>query len=104
MYLGRSRFLHICQKYNLIPAQPRSKLKNPHQIRLNVYRVLLTRARDGFVIFCPKHSDMGQIYDYLVQCGLEILTEELIQSTPNVYHESMDEDDFEDDFDALEIN
>ena len=49
---------------------------------LNAYRVLLTRARQGMVIFIPavdgtdstrpqKHYD--SIYNYLISCGLDIL-------------------------------
>lgn len=49
---------------------------------LNAYRVLLTRARQGMIIFIPavdgtdptrpqKHYD--SIYNYLISCGLDIL-------------------------------
>ena len=47
---------------------------------LNTYRVLLTRARQGFVIFVPKGDDSDQtrpssFYDetftYLKRCGLK---------------------------------
>ncbi|MEC8568070.1 MAG: DNA/RNA helicase domain-containing protein, partial [Pseudomonadota bacterium] len=49
---------------------------------LNAYRVLLTRARQGMVIFIPavdgkdptrpqKYYD--SIYNYLVSCGLDIM-------------------------------
>lgn len=49
---------------------------------INAYRVLLTRARQGMVIFIPavdgtdstrpqKHYD--SIYNYLISCGLDII-------------------------------
>ncbi len=49
---------------------------------LNAYRVLLTRARQGMVIFLPSGDDTDKsrktefyngIYDYLTNCGIEIL-------------------------------
>lgn len=53
---------------------------------LNSYRVLLTRARQGMVIFVPKgvdpdedstrdHSFYDDIYDYLSRCGIKELKE-----------------------------
>lgn len=47
---------------------------------LNAYRVLLTRARQGMVIFIPKgnkidktrkHEYYDPVYDYFVQCGVQ---------------------------------
>lgn len=49
---------------------------------INAYRVLLTRARQGIVIFVPKGDEndptrspsfYNETYDYLVECGFEIL-------------------------------
>jgi DUF2075 family protein len=49
---------------------------------LNTYRVLLTRAREGIVIFVPKGDSEDEtrlpqyynaIYDYLKACGLEVI-------------------------------
>ena len=51
-----------------------------HQFLLNTYRVLLTRAREGLVIFVPLGdqedptrlpSFYDPIYEYLKSCGLE---------------------------------
>ncbi len=50
----------------------RSKAVDPHMLRLNSYRVLLTRGRDGIVIFCP--SDVTEATRHaLVAGGLERL-------------------------------
>lgn len=52
---------------------------------LNSYRVLLTRARQGMVLFVPKGIDPEEdptrdtkyydgIYEYLIKCGIKVLT------------------------------
>ena len=52
---------------------------------INAYRVLLTRARQGIVIFVPKGDEndptrspyfYNETYDYLVECGFEILDQQ----------------------------
>lgn len=47
------------------------KVKNPHQIRLNAYRVLLTRGRDGLCVFVPRVPDgaLDGTFEALVQAG-----------------------------------
>jgi DUF2075 family protein len=51
----------------------------------NAYRVLLTRARQGMVIFLPhgnvddstrKHEFFDSTFDYLVSCGVDVLSTE----------------------------
>ena len=52
-----------------------NKAKDPHQLRLNSYRVLLTRGRDGFIIFVPNETVMRSTYDILKAAGVrELLT------------------------------
>jgi len=51
----------------------RSKAKDPHNLRLNSYRVLLSRGRDGMVIFVPPIKKLDSTYEFLVKCGLKIL-------------------------------
>lgn len=63
-----------------------NKRNKPEQKRylVNSYRVLLTRARQGMVLFVPKGSDPEEdptrdasfydgIYNYLISCGLQEL-------------------------------
>ncbi len=63
--------------------------KKPEQQRylVNSYRVLLTRARQGMVIFVPRgvdpeedptrnHKFYDEIYDYLKSCGIEDLPQQ----------------------------
>ena len=56
-----------------------SNSKTDHQFVLNTYRVLMTRAREGIIIFVPEGSEQDEtrlpefytpIYDYLKVCGL----------------------------------
>ncbi len=54
-------------------AQIRSKARDPHNLRLNSYRVLLTRGRDGFVVFVPEESQMDSTYQVLLSAGLHEL-------------------------------
>jgi hypothetical protein len=44
-------------------------IKNAHQLRINAYRVLLTRARDAIVIFVPPLQEMDETHQYLVESG-----------------------------------
>ena len=48
----------------------RSKAKNPHLLRLNSYRVLLTRGRDGIMIYIPNEIKLDSTYKILVKSGL----------------------------------
>lgn len=53
--------------------------KNPRKIEENIYRVLLTRGRDGMVIYVPRlksqdstvngSDPLQETYDFLVSCG-----------------------------------
>ncbi len=48
------------------------KVKNPHRIRLDAYRVLLSRGRDGLCVFVPRVPDgeMDSTYDALLDAGV----------------------------------
>jgi hypothetical protein len=49
--------------------QQRSRVKNPFQLRMNAYRVLLTRGRDATIIFIPAIKVLDETYYYLVESG-----------------------------------
>jgi hypothetical protein len=51
----------------------RYKVKNPRQIRLNAYRVLLTRGRDGFIVFVPPEPKYDRVSHALVEAGCRTL-------------------------------
>ena len=50
----------------------RYKSKNPFQVTKNCYRVLLTRGRDGMIIFVPSEGTFDT-FDAIVESGAKIL-------------------------------
>ena len=53
----------------------RGKLRDPEQLRKNVYRVLLTRGRDGTVVYVPASPPLDETWRYLLACGMRPLTD-----------------------------
>lgn len=53
--------------------RPGAKVKDPFQLRLNAYRVLLTRGRDASVVFVPLLSELDETYDHLKTAGFATL-------------------------------
>jgi hypothetical protein len=51
----------------------RPPLKDPLTVRKNVYRVLLTRGRDGTVMYVPEDPRMDATYARLTECGIRTL-------------------------------
>lgn len=49
----------------------RKDIKDPNQLRVNSYRVLMTRGRDGLIIFVPKDSKLDGVYSVLRDAGME---------------------------------
>ncbi|MGG2093486.1 DNA/RNA helicase domain-containing protein [Bacillus sp. S13(2024)] len=47
--------------------------KNSKQLRVNSYRVLLSRGRDGLIVYVPKAHQLRETYTFLQKCGLKIL-------------------------------
>jgi DUF2075 family protein len=50
-----------------------AKVKDPFQLRVNAYRVLLTRGRDGTVVFVPPIPELTETFEYLVASGFREL-------------------------------
>lgn len=50
-----------------------AKVKDPFQLRLNAYRVLLTRGRDGTVVFVPPMPELDETYAFLCEAGMVAL-------------------------------
>lgn len=48
-------------------------VKDPYQLRLNAYRVLLTRGRDATVVFVPRIRILDETYAYLIESGFRDL-------------------------------
>jgi hypothetical protein len=51
----------------------RPKAKDPVNLRLNSYRVLLTRGRDGIIIFVPPEPEMESTAEILSEAGVRNL-------------------------------
>ena len=49
---------------------------NDKLYRKNTYRVLLTRGRDGFIIFVPKYKRLNPVFELLKEIGIKELTDE----------------------------
>ncbi|MBM3347667.1 MAG: DUF2075 domain-containing protein, partial [Betaproteobacteria bacterium] len=43
------------------------------QLRVNAYRVLLTRGRDACVVFAPPIAEMDETFAYLAAAGFRQL-------------------------------
>jgi hypothetical protein len=53
-----------------------ARARDSHQLRLNSYRVLLTRGRDGFVVYLPHNlpdSQEAVLMDLLLSAGMDQL-------------------------------
>lgn len=50
-------------------------VKDAFQLRVNAYRVLLTRGRDGCVVFVPPVTEMDQTFEFLAAAGFTVLTD-----------------------------
>ncbi|HHT7200688.1 DUF2075 domain-containing protein [Bacillus paranthracis] len=46
-------------------------VEDPNQLRLNSYRVLMTRGRDGLIIFVPNVRRLDSVYNVLQKAGLD---------------------------------
>ena len=69
-------FLWTGSAWTYKPVRRRYPLDDPEEIVRNVYRVLLTRGRDGFVAFVPPDPRFDDVAEYLLGCGLATLSGE----------------------------
>jgi hypothetical protein len=58
------------------PPMNRSSAKDPHRLRINAYRVLLSRGRDGMVIYVPPIPTLDETFALLVQAGCDVLSQD----------------------------
>jgi DUF2075 family protein len=47
-----------------------SHVRDPLQLRVNSYRVLLTRGRDGMIIYVPKLGMLDETWEYFSKVGV----------------------------------
>jgi hypothetical protein len=64
----------VWQETGWVATTRQRNVKNPLQLRLNSYRVLLTRGRDGVLIYVPPDPAMDHTYEVLTTAGLEALS------------------------------
>lgn len=61
--------------WELKPVRRRKPIDHPEQLLRNAYRVLLTRGRDGFVIFLPDADELDLTEHALLAAGVRPLPE-----------------------------
>jgi hypothetical protein len=61
----------------------KTQVKNPYQLRKNSYRVLLSRARDGIIVFCSADDKLKDTYKYLIHAGFKPLSESVNSQSTN---------------------
>lgn len=67
-------FLWNGKEWELRKMRTRIPQVDPHQLRLNSYRVLLTRSREGMIIFVPPREEFDQTEHALLAAGARILS------------------------------
>jgi len=53
-----------------IKPSRRSKAKDPKRLRTNSYRVLLSRGRDGLLVFVPPEHNLDSTFRLLKHAGM----------------------------------
>ena len=66
-------FLWNGKEWDLRKMRTRIPQVDPHQLRLNSYRVLLTRSREGMIIFIPPRPEFDLTEHALLGAGARIL-------------------------------
>lgn len=44
-------------------------MRDPYRLRVNAYRVLLTRGRDATMVYVPSMNALDETYEHLVSTG-----------------------------------
>ena len=70
-------FLWNGKSWELRKMRTRIPQVDPHQLRMNSYRVLLTRSREGMVIFIPPRPEFDLTEHALLAAGARILDSEI---------------------------
>ena len=52
-----------------------SDIQDAFTLRRNAYRVLLTRARDGMILYLPSQDSLVETREHLKKCGIEDLND-----------------------------
>jgi hypothetical protein len=71
-------FMWNGKEWELRKMRTRIPQVDPHQLRLNSYRVLLTRSREGMVIFIPPETQFDSTEHAFLGAGARILDSEIL--------------------------
>ena len=71
-------FMWNGKEWELRKMRTRIPQVDPHQLRLNSYRVLLTRSREGMVIFIPPETQFDLTEHAFLGAGARILDSEVV--------------------------
>lgn len=77
-----SDFLWRDGRWSITPVRRRFPLKDPEQIVRNTYRVLMTRGRDGLVLFVPPAASFDGTAQALVAAGVDEVTAQSSTAAP----------------------
>jgi DUF2075 family protein len=70
-------FMWSGTEWELRKMRTRIPQVDPHQLRLNSYRVLLTRSREGVIIFVPPKPEFDGTTHAVLASGARILQPQL---------------------------
>ena len=70
-------FLWTGKNWELRKMRTRIPQLDPHQLRLNSYRVLLTRSREGVVVFIPPEPEFDSTEHAFLACGARVLNQQI---------------------------
>jgi DUF2075 family protein len=66
-------YRRVADDWVLKPINRRYKQDDPQALLRNAYRVLLTRGRDGLIIFVPEDTLMDSTENALLAAGVQLL-------------------------------
>jgi hypothetical protein len=69
-------FMRTCSRWSNAKARGYRRgahVRDPFQLRMNAYRVLLTRGRDATVVFVPQLVELDETYSCLTNCGFRLI-------------------------------
>lgn len=70
-------FLWTGKNWELRKMRTRIPQLDPHQLRLNSYRVLLTRSREGVVVFIPPEPEFDSTEHAFLASGARVLNQQI---------------------------
>jgi DUF2075 family protein len=66
--------------WELRKMRTRIPQEDPHQLRVNSYRVLLTRSREGLIVFIPPKPEFDKTELALLASGARFLESKVLLS------------------------